>query len=135
MALFANGDGIGPVGFALASRTDGDGVQTGSFRAIAYGQCPFTVSYGIVAQSRSPHSSFSMGPSPDSQRVLPYRTVIIVIFVAVTILRVDTEIMDAVLDGIRSRPGISGPGSTAPKAVIPHRANTAKVTLAWDDLQ
>lgn len=116
MALFANGDGIGPVGFALASRTDGDGVQTGGFRAIAYGQCPFTVRYGIVAQGRGAHGPVCISAGADGQGILPNRTVIIVIFVAVTILRVDTEIMGAVLDKNRSLPSISSPSNTAPES-------------------
>lgn len=100
----------------LASRTDGDGVQTGSFRAIAYGQCPFAVRYGIVAQGRGAHGPVCISAGADGQGIGPDSAVIIVIPVAVTIFRLHTEIMDAVLDGIRSLPGISGPGSTAPKS-------------------
>lgn len=115
-SLFPDGDGIGPVGFALASRTDGDGVQTGSFRAIAYGQCPFAVRYGIVAQGRGAYGPIGMSPGANSQGIGPDSAVIEVILVPVTIVRLHTEIMNAVLNERRVLPGISGPGSTAPKS-------------------
>lgn len=102
MALFANSNGIGPVGFALASRTDGDGVQTGSFRAIAYGQCPFTVRYGTVAQGRSPHGSIRMSPGADGQGIGPDSAVIEEILVPIAIFRLHTEIMDGSRRRIRS---------------------------------
>lgn len=100
----------------LASRTDGDGVQTGSFRAIAYGQCPFAVRYGIVAQGRGAHGPVCISAGADGQGIGPDSAVIIVIPGSIIVFRLHTEIMDAVLDGIRSLPGISGPDSTAPKS-------------------
>lgn len=116
MALFANGDGIGPVGFALASRTDGNGVQPNGPGSAPDGQRPFSLCVGIVAQGRSPHGSVSIGSGPYRQGIQSHSAVIEVILVPVTIVRLHTEIMNAVLNGCRVLPGISGPGSTAPKS-------------------
>ena len=65
MALITNGDGIFTVSFSLGASSDGDGIQSRSLRAIAYGQGPFAISYGIVAQGRGTHSPVCMGSGSD----------------------------------------------------------------------
>ena len=103
MALFANGDGISTSGFALGASPDGDSIQPRSLRAITYGQGPFAISYGIIAQSRSTQAPVCIGTGTDGQGIYPDSTVILIILVAVPIFRVDTEIMDAALSGRSAR--------------------------------
>ena len=114
MALITNGDGIFTVSFSLGASPDGDSIQPRSLRAIAYGQGPFAISYGIVTQCRSSHGPVCMGSGSDGQGIVPGSTVIIIILVTVPTFRVDTEIMDAALNGRRVLSGICLSGICRP---------------------
>lgn len=85
MALFANSDGIGPVGFALGSRTNGNGIQSDGPGAAPDGQCPFSLCVGIIAQGRGAHGPVCISAGADGQGIGPDSAVIIVIPVAVTV--------------------------------------------------
>ena len=92
--LLPDGDGIGPVGFPLGSRTDGNSVQPNGPGAAPDGQRPFSLCVGIIAQGRSPHGSVSIGSGPYRQGIQSHSAVIEVILVPVAIFRLHTEIMD-----------------------------------------